>query len=128
MLSDVSSRWLELVVMVSALGIRLLLHWHWHRHRCWSWIVVRHHREVAHEMIMWNLMELRFTEFGVRAHRQHVWVFLCLHPSILEPDFYLPLSQFQSMRDFNSLSSGQVTIAMEFFFQFKSLCSSVSLT
>lgn len=42
---------------------------------------------------------------------------LQFHASILEPNFDLPLSQAQSMSNFNSPPSCQIVVEVELFFQ-----------
>ena len=55
----------------------------------------------------------------------HLMLFFPLHPSILEPDFNLPLCHQQGMSNFYPPAACQVAIKMKFFLQFKSLVSGV---
>lgn len=64
-----------------------------------------------------------FVEFFNRLN-----LLLLFHATILEPYLDLSFRQEQGMREFDSATSRQITIKLEFFFQFKSLETSVCLT
>lgn len=55
-------------------------------------------------------------------------LFFELHAAILEPYFYLPLREAQSVRHFDSSPSGQVMVRVEFLLQLQGLVSRVRLT
>lgn len=52
------------------------------------------------------------------VHAGHLVLLLPLHATVLEPDFDLPFRQTQRVRDFNPSPPCQVTVEVEFFFQF----------
>ena len=54
--------------------------------------------------------------------------FLPFHPSILEPNLNLSLTETKCVSNFNPPPSSQISIEMEFLFQFQCLVSSVSLS
>ena len=54
--------------------------------------------------------------------------FLPLHTSVLEPDLYLPLSEAQSVGNFDPPPSGQVAVEVEFLLQLQRLVPGVRLT
>lgn len=53
---------------------------------------------------------------------------LQFHPSILEPDFYLPLREAKFVGNFDSSLPRQVLVVVELLFEFESLKPGVRLT
>lgn len=53
-------------------------------------------------------------------------VLLPLHPSVLEPDFDLPLVQTQGVCDLDAPAAAQVAVEVELFLQLQSLVASVT--
>lgn len=65
---------------------------------------------------------------GLPADVLGVWQFVVLfpfHAPILEPDFNLAFGQTQTVSDFDAPASRQVSIEMEFLFQFEDLVAGV---
>lgn len=62
---------------------------------------------------------------GYNIHGGHFVFFLPFHSTILEPDFYLSFGEAECVRNFDASSAGQVTIEMEFFFEFQRLIAGV---
>ena len=60
-----------------------------------------------------------------RVHRRHLVLLLPLHPAVLEPDLDLPFGQAEGVSDFNSPSSGQVSVEVELLLQLQGLVSGV---
>lgn len=48
-------------------------------------------------------------------------IFLPFHSAILEPDFYLSLTEGQSVSYFDPPTSGQIAVIVEFFLQLQHL-------
>lgn len=59
------------------------------------------------------------------VHGGHFMFLFPLHATILEPNFYLAFSQTEGMSDFDASPAGQVTIEVEFFFEFQRLVAGV---
>lgn len=53
-------------------------------------------------------------------------VLLPLHPSVLEPDFDLPLVQTQGVRDLDAPAATEVAVEVELFLQLQSLVAGVT--
>lgn len=53
-------------------------------------------------------------------------VLLPLHPSVLEPDFDLPLVQTQGVRDLHAPAAAQVAVEVKLFLQLQSLVAGVT--
>lgn len=54
--------------------------------------------------------------------------FLLLHSTILEPDFYLTLCQFQCLTEFNPSLAGKIWLSVEFLFELEGLMRRIGLT
>lgn len=50
-------------------------------------------------------------------HTGHLVLLFPFHPSILKPDFDLPLCEAECVRNFYASSPGQVPVEVEFFLQ-----------
>lgn len=55
------------------------------------------------------------------VHASHFVLLLPLHPSVLEPDLYLPLRETESVRYLDASSPREVPIEMELLFEFQGL-------
>ena len=65
---------------------------------------------------------------AVTAIKLGLVLLLPLHAPVLEPDFYLTLSQAESMGNLNPTASGQIPVEMKFLLQLQGLVSGVGLT
>jgi len=62
---------------------------------------------------------------GDNVHALHLVLLLPLHPPVLEPDFDLALRQTQSVCNFNTPTTGKISIEVELFFELQRLVSRV---
>lgn len=79
-------------------------------------------RVVLHFVLLFSLAPRLFIDF---LHRPQL--LLQLHPTVLEPDFDLPLGQAEGVRDFDPSSAGQVVVEVELFLQLERLEAGVRL-
>ena len=63
-----------------------------------------------------------------RGRRSALRLFLCLHPSVLEPDLDLALGEAQGVGDLDAASPGQVAVVVELLLQLEGLVSRVGLS
>lgn len=80
-------------------------------------------RVVLHFVLLFSLAPRLFIDF---LHRPQL--LLQLHPTVLEPDFDLPLGQAEGVRDFDPSSAGQVVVEVELFLQLERLEAGVRLS
>lgn len=69
---------------------------------------------------------LLFLRAELRGVEQFV-LFFPLHPTVLEPDFDLPLRQAKGVSDLNPSAPGQVAVEVKFLLQLQGLVAGVGL-
>jgi len=88
-------------------------------------VVVCGHLLVETEVLHSHRLEVRMVSIGKggvhlvhrhRVHARHLVLLLPLHPSVLEPDLYLPLRQAESVRYLDPASACEISVKVELLF------------